>query len=103
MVGNMLQHVSRLNSFHDYITISNLGESKEELFRSGMEVSLPRVVLKEIKTWGYLWEVRVFLPAGQFDELRCQLVEELAMALKDNSIRMVADIVEERRKIVGAS
>ena len=103
MVGNMLQHVSKLNSFQDYITISNLGEAKEEQFRSGMEVSLPRVVLKEIKTWGYLWEVRVFLPVGQFDVLRCQLVEELAIALKDNSIRMVADIMEERRKIVGAS
>ena len=61
------------------------------------------VVLKEIKTWGYLWEVRVFLPTGQFDGLRCQLVEEIAVALRENNIKLVADIVEEKKKIVGAS
>ena len=90
-------------TFRDFISIASPGESKEEQTRTGVQVGLPVVVLKEIKTWGYLWEVRVFLPTGQFDGLRCQLVEEIAVALRENNIKLVADIVEEKKKIVGAS
>ena len=96
--ASALSHVS----FKDFISIASPGESKEEQTRTGVQVALPVVVLKEIKTWGFLWEVRVFLPTAQFDDLRCQLVEEIALALRENHIRIVADIVEEKKKIVGA-
>jgi len=89
-------------SFRDFMSISNPGESKDEQTRSGIQVSLPVVLLKEIKPMGYLWEVRAFLPSGRFEGLRCQLVEEVAIALRENGIRIVADIVEEKKKIVGA-
>ena len=89
-------------SFKDFISIASPGESKEEQVRTGVQVALPVIVLKDIKTWGYLWEVRVFLPTGQFDGLRCQMVEEIALALRENNIKIVADIVEEKKKIVGA-
>ena len=90
-------------SFKDFISIASSGESKDERTRTGVQVALPVVVLKDMKTWGYLWEIRIFLPTQQFDGLRCKLVEEIALALRESHVRMVADIVEEKKKIVGAS
>jgi len=88
-------------SLFDFLSVTQSGESKDEQSRTGVAVSLPLVILKDIKTWGYLWEVRVFVPGARFETFRCRLVEDIAMALKKNNIRIVADIVEERKKVVG--
>jgi len=57
-------------------------------------VSLPTVQMQDIKTYGYVWEIRVFVPTAMWEKYRCELVEDIAVSLKANGIKVVGDVIE---------
>mmetsp|Transcript_17960 Transcript_17960/g.58994 ORF Transcript_17960/g.58994 Transcript_17960/m.58994 type:complete len:510 (-) Transcript_17960:157-1686(-) len=81
-------------SLTDYLSLANK-EHDEGKTKLGMKVSLPQVVMKDLRSSGSVWECRVFVPTAQFDYFRCKLVEDIARSLVKYDIKTVARVMED--------
>jgi len=54
----------------------------------------PKVYLKQMTPQGYLWLVRIWVPTPVSEVVKFEMTEEIALALKRESIRTSADVLE---------